>query len=74
MYLRHLLVPSTDRGADNLASGYLLSYFLRLSYVAHALTINPGQLGLQINTGLPENGICLCNSIAQFEDDISATW
>ena len=75
MYLRHLLVPSTDRGAPRPSpSGSFTQLFLLLGFVAHALAINPGQLDLRINTGLADNQKYVYNSIAQFEDDILATW
>ena len=75
MLLRHLLIASTDRGARRPSpSGLFTQLFLFLSFVAHALAINAGQLGFRIYDPLAQNGKFVYNSIAQFEDNIFETW
>ncbi len=74
MHLQHFF-SSTDPEVPRVSpSGLFAQLLLLLSFVAHAFAINPGQLGLRLNTGLAQTGKFVYNSIAQVEDDILATW
>lgn len=55
-------------------SGLFAQLLLLLGLVAHTSTMNPGQLGLQLNIGLAQMGMYVYNEIAHFEEDILATW
>ena len=43
-------------------------------FVIQVLAINDGQLGLRLNDGLANHGKYAYDAIAQFQDDILATW
>ena len=75
MYLWHLLVSSTDRSAPRpSSSGLFTQVFLLLSFVAHALAIDAGQLEFAIYEPLAKKGKFVYNAIVQFRDDVLATW
>lgn len=45
-----------------------------LSFAVRVITIDPGQLGLKIDVDFARNGKFFYSAIAQFQDDVLATW
>ena len=72
MHLRSLASSKTRVPGSRF--GLFVQVILFLRFACEVLAINAGQLGIQINPGLASKGKYAYNAIAQFQDDILATW